>query len=88
VDRRQGRSLGARVLGLWWQDVEYGHRAPFSSAVGAACLEELYVCLTLGLGGLVSLLMRCWPGSMRQSFGEKCAGVRLVREVRRQLEFG
>ncbi|GAB4819837.1 hypothetical protein N2152v2_006883 [Parachlorella kessleri] len=82
---RRGRSSGGRLLGLWYEELTWGHAPPAWRVIAAGLLELGYVLGSAGLGTPVSLFMRCWRGRggrrRGQSVGERLAGVRLVREV-------
>ena len=48
-------------------------------------VEVAYCGLSLGLGGVVSLALRC-QGDRGQGLGERLANIRLVKEVRRPVD--
>ena len=53
-------------------------RASWAAIFVAAFVELVYSLCTVGLGSIVSLLMRC---SVGQSMGERVAKIKLVKEV-------
>jgi hypothetical protein len=73
------RSPLQRKHQLWYEDAKSGHAASPTLVLLGWLLEVVYVACSLGIGALVSLVMRCLTPS-RQSLGERLAGVRLIVE--------
>jgi hypothetical protein len=69
--------LGA---GIWYEELQWGHAPPAWRGLAAGAIDVAYAVSTLGVGVVVSLLLRV-GSERRQSVGELCARVRAVREV-------
>lgn len=72
---------------MWYEELRWGHSAPLWRVAAANAAELVWVVFTGGVpGAAVSLWLRCWRGAggggrWAQSMGERCGGVRQVREV-------
>lgn len=77
----QGTSPLGRMLGLWYEDVQWQFALPWWRVVGMVGAEVVYGAATVGVGSVVSLVMRCCSPP-RQCMGERLVGGRMVVERR------
>jgi hypothetical protein len=78
-DRRWAASRPAAgpLFGVWYEDTEMGHAVRAARIAVTAMIEGMYLVATLGVGGLISVVMRCVGG---QSVAEMFMGIRPVTE--------
>lgn len=66
-------------LSLYYEDLVWGHLASGHKSIMANLLEVAYVILTLGVGSIISIVLKCF-GPWHQGVGELIAAVRVVEE--------